>query len=389
VAGLAVGAPAGQDGDVEGRSGSDGADAPPPEIAGEPKAVEVSTPGLAPPTGAPAQLEALARASFAERRAELELLHRQRRAEKIASDDRSGSWLYRWARALIAPPRGRRPVGPPPPIPLPSTGECVITFVGHATLLLRYAHARLLTDPCFARSLYSLRRAQPCALPDGALEGLDLVLLSHRHPDHLHRPSLERIDRAATVVVPAGEAGADGLGFRRVVELEPNETLTVAGVEITAVPVRHRVGLFGRGPATGYVIRGDGPTAFFAGDTGYFEGLAEVGERFRPDVALLPISGYRPRALRRDHLSPLDAVYAFEDLGAQLFVPIHHSSFPLGYEALSEPLTWLHSLESARKLSGRIAWLEPGASMVTRRDAALQRAEATASLAAPNAGAGT
>jgi L-ascorbate metabolism protein UlaG (beta-lactamase superfamily) len=370
-------------GDVEGSSsGSSGTSAPDPPAASELEGIEVPTQDLAAP--------APRRPPFAERRAELERLHRQRRAEKVVSDDRSGSWLYRWARALFAPPRGLRLAhGPPQPIPEPAKGECSVTFIGHATVLVRFPHGRLLTDPCFASSLYSLRRAQPCALPEGALEGLDLVLLSHRHADHLHRPSLRQLDRAATVVVPAGEGGADRLGFRRVVELEPGGKVEVAGIEVTAVPVRHRVGLLGRGPSTGYVIRGDGLTLFFAGDTGYFEGLAEVGERFRPDVALLPISGYRPRALRRDHLSPLDAVYAFEDLGAQLLMPIHHSSFALGYEALSEPLTWLHSLESALKLAGRIAWVDPGASLVTRRDPALQRFDAAASLAAPNVGAGT
>jgi L-ascorbate metabolism protein UlaG (beta-lactamase superfamily) len=93
----------------------------------------------------------------------------------------------------------------------------------------------------------------------------------------------------------------------------------------------------------------------------------EVGSRFRPDVALLPISGYRPLTLRRDHLSPLDAIFAFEDLGAQLLVPIHHGAFALGYEPPTEPLIWLRSLASQRKLEERIAWLEPGESCVARR----------------------
>src|SRR5207244_669343 len=112
----------------------------------------------------------------------------------------------------------------PPAIPLPGAGECALTFVGHATALIRYARGRALTDPCFARSLYTLKRARPAALPDGALEGIDLVLISHAHADHLHRPSLERLDRAATVVVPNGCAGLDGLGFARVIELEPGRS---------------------------------------------------------------------------------------------------------------------------------------------------------------------
>jgi len=313
---------------------------------------------------------------FRDRVAELAREHRRRHS--LARAFEHGwltSWLWRWLTALVAGPRVGM-VGPPPPIPLPAAGECALSFIGHATVLIRYAQGRVLTDPCFARSLYSLRRARAASLPPGALEGLDLVLISHAHADHLHAPSLDEIPwrerkRRVTLVVPPGLRRArrigERLGFARVVELEPGATLYSAGLEVTAVPAQHRMGFWSRSRALGYVVRGDGPTVYFAGDSGYFSGFLDVGARFRPDVALLPISGYRPRALRRDHLSPLDALYAFEDLGARLLVPIHHSAFSLGYEPLNEPITWLRSLVSARSLGARVAFLEPGESCVARR----------------------
>jgi len=151
------------------------------------------------------------------------------------------------------------------------------------------------------------------------------------------------------------------------VPVRAGDAISVAGLDITAVAAQHRVGFAGHGRALGYIVRGDGPTVYYAGESGYFAGFMEVGARFRPDVALLPISGYRPLALRKDHLSPLDAIYAFEDLGAQLMVPIHHGAFALGYEPPAEPLIWLRSLASQQKLEERIAWLEPGESCVARR----------------------
>lgn len=168
-------------------------------------------------------------------------------------------------------------------------------------------------------------------------------------------------------MVPPGCSRALGRRFRKVIELEPGGTheLPHLGLQVTAVAARHRVG--GGRPALGFVVRGDGPTVYASGDTGYFAGFAEIGARFHPDVALLPISSYRPRSLRRGHLSPLDAIYAFEDLGAQLLVPIHHGDFALGYEPLGEPAAWLRELERARRLEGRVAWLEPGQSCVARR----------------------
>jgi L-ascorbate metabolism protein UlaG (beta-lactamase superfamily) len=319
------------------------------------------------PLRPPPSISAASAAWFRGRAHELDEAHKRRGS--LVLHGGVPSFVLQWLRALLpsglgGPPQLMR--RPPPPIPIPAAGECSITFIGHATALIRYARARLLTDPMFARSLYSLRRLRPPGLPDGALESIDVVLLSHAHVDHLHRPSLERIDRAATIVMPAGVRLPE-LGFHDVRELRAGDAVHVAGLEITAVAAHHRVGFRGHGRALGYVVRGDGPTVYFAGESGYFAGFMEVGARYRPDVALLPISGYRPLALRRDHLSPLDAVYAFEDLGAQLFVPIHHGAFALGYEPPSEPLIWLRSLASQRKLEERIAWLEPGESCVARR----------------------
>jgi L-ascorbate metabolism protein UlaG (beta-lactamase superfamily) len=319
----------------------------------------------------PPSISAASAAECRARAAELEELHRRRGSLMLHGG--VPSFVLRWLRALLPPALGGPlllPRRPPPPIPVVAPGECALTFIGHGTTLIRYARARVLTDPCFARSLYTLKRLRPPGLPDGALEAIDVVLISHAHVDHLHRPSLERVAATngptATLVVPAG-VRVPRLGFHRVVELRAGDVTSIAGLDITAVPAHHRVGLLGHGRALGYVVRGDGPTVYFAGESGYFSGFMEVGARFHPDVALLPISGYRPRSLRTDHLSPLDALYAFEDLGAQLMVPIHHAAFALGYEPPTEPLIWLRSLASQRHLEERIAWLEPGESCVARR----------------------
>ncbi len=319
------------------------------------------------PLRPPPSISAASAAYYRARAHELDDTHRRRGSSALHGG--VPSFFLRWLRALMPAALGGPPQlmrRPPPPIPVVAAGECSVTFIGHATALIRYQRARVLTDPLFARSLYTLRRLRPAGLPDGALESIDVVLLSHAHADHLHRPSLERIDRTATIVVPAG-VRVPKLGFRDVLPMRAGDVATVAGLDITAVPAHHRVGFAGHGRALGYVLRGDGPTVYFAGESGYFAGFMEVGARYRPDVALLPISGYRPLALRRDHLSPLDAIYAFEDLGAQLLVPIHHGAFALGYEPPAEPLIWLRSLASQRKLEERIAWLEPGESCVARR----------------------
>jgi L-ascorbate metabolism protein UlaG (beta-lactamase superfamily) len=272
------------------------------------------------------------------------------------------------ARRLITPTEVRTPVA----VPAPAPGALAVTFVGHASAMLTTSQTRVLTDPCFANFLWGLRRAQAACLHADDADDVALVLISHAHRDHLHRPSLHRLPRSATVVVPPGCAGlVESLGFADVVGLEPGDVFNFRDLRITAVAARHdgRRGLFDRRwrGASGYLIASPDVTAYFVGDSGYFSGFRELGRRRRPDVALLPIAGYEPLALRASHMSPLDAVAAFEDLGAEVLVPIAHGAFPLGYEPLEAPLSWLRQLCAERGLAARLAALSPGDTCLVRR----------------------
>src|SRR5205814_3667847 len=135
-------------------------------------------------------------------------------------------------------------------------------------------------------------------------------------------------------IVPAHCADlVSDLGFARVLELPIGESFRHGPLEIVSVPSRHwgtrMLGDYRRRGYGGYVVRGAGPAAYFAGDTAYFSGFAEIGARFRPDVALLPIGAYSPPHFRRAHMSPLDALYAFQDLESRVLIPIHFGSFAL------------------------------------------------------------
>jgi L-ascorbate metabolism protein UlaG (beta-lactamase superfamily) len=272
------------------------------------------------------------------------------------------------ARRLVTPTEARAPA----PVPAPAAGALAVTFVGHACAMLTSARTRVLTDPCFANFLWGLRRARAACLHEDDAADVGLVLISHAHRDHLHLPSLRRLPRTATVLVPPGCAGlVERLGFADVIALEPGAELRFRDLVITAVAARHdgRRGVFDRRwrGASGYVLRSPDVTAYFVGDSGYFSGFRDLGRRLRPDVALLPIAGYEPLALRQSHMSPLDAVAAFEDLGAEVLVPIAHGAFPLGYEPLDAPLAWLRQLCEERGLTSRLAALGPGQTCLVRR----------------------
>jgi L-ascorbate metabolism protein UlaG (beta-lactamase superfamily) len=265
------------------------------------------------------------------------------------------------ARRLVTKPVRRSPVSVAPP----AAGLAELTFVGHATAMLTTSSSRILTDPFLRDFLYGVRRTDAACIHPADLAAVDLVLISHAHRDHLDPSSLRRLPRSATVVVPPRcERVAERLRFADVIVLHPGEEIVHRDVVVTAVAARHD-GATGfpawrwRG-ANGYIVRCPRVCVYFAGDTAYFSGMAEIGQRYRPDVALLPIAGYEPAALRDSHMSPLDAITAFEDLGARLLVPIGFGSFPLGYEPADEPLRWLVELAAERGHAQSLAVLAHG-----------------------------
>jgi L-ascorbate metabolism protein UlaG (beta-lactamase superfamily) len=244
-------------------------------------------------------------------------------------------------------------------------GHIAVTFVGHASVMLTTQRSRLLIDPFLGEFLLGARRRQAAALAKSDVSDADFVLISHAHRDRLHLPTLRKLSRRAVIVVPP-RCGSlvRGLGFAREVELAPGQSMEHKDLEITAVAARHdgRRGVFDRTwrSAIGYIVKCAQASVYYAGDTAYFSGFEEIGRRLHPDVALLPIAGYEPPSQRADHMSPLDALQAFQDLGAKLLVPVAYGEFPLGYEPLDEPLTWLARLCRERGLGERLVVLRPG-----------------------------
>jgi L-ascorbate metabolism protein UlaG (beta-lactamase superfamily) len=203
-----------------------------------------------------------------------------------------------------------------------------IVYLGHATVLVEMDGARVLTDPLLRPRLAHLRRAGKVDLE--ALRGLDAVLISHLHLDHLDIPSLRRIGRGLSVVAPRGASRLlKRRGFNAVEELGVGEELRVGELTVRATPAVHdsRRTRFGRLRAepVGYVIEGS-RSLYFAGDTDVFDEMAAVGP---VDVALLPIWGWGT-SLGPGHMDPRAATEAARLLQASIVIPIHWGTyFPL------------------------------------------------------------
>ena len=198
-----------------------------------------------------------------------------------------------------------------------------------------------MTDPLLRNRASYLCRQVPAVDP-AQYAGVDAVLVSHLHPDHLDLPSLERLGRETPTIVPRGGGRLLARrGFRNVAEVEAGEEVRIGALRVRAThaePGGARLPLGAKVPALGYVVAGS-RRVYFAGDTGLFDGMAEIGRAQQLDVALVPIGGWGPLAPLWErlpsgapgHLDPRSAAEALRLLRPLLTVPVHWGTYaPLG-----------------------------------------------------------
>ena len=169
-----------------------------------------------------------------------------------------------------------------------------MTFIGHASFFIQMGGQNVIIDPNFARWLFVLKRLRKPGVQLRDLPAIDLVLVTHAHFDHLHRPSLRAIvqqarrKRAAPPVIVVPHHVVDlvsDLGFREVVELDWWDNYRQRELTVTHVPSRHwgaRVLKDSHRGYGGYVLRDDQHSVYHAGDTAYFPGFREIGQTAGP-----------------------------------------------------------------------------------------------------------
>lgn len=247
-------------------------------------------------------------------------------------------------------------------------GQIGLTWIGHASFLIQTQGVNMLIDPNWAKWLKVIKRVRQPGIALHDLPQIDLVLVTHAHFDHLDRRTLREVADRQPIVVPF-EVGnlVHDLGFHSVHELDYWQSHEHGPLKISLTPAHHwgaRVLHDSHRGFGGFVIEAGGRTIFHCGDTAYFDGFREIGQRFDIDLALLPIGAYDPPSGREVHMNPEEAVQAFFELGAKRLVPMHYGSFRLSYEPLHEPPERLLACARAHGIEEKISVMTEGQPMV-------------------------
>ncbi|GAA3945698.1 MBL fold metallo-hydrolase [Hymenobacter algoricola] len=242
-----------------------------------------------------------------------------------------------------------------------------LVWLGHASFGLRTGGVTLLFDPVLFDSAFLKRRHPlPCRPED--LAGIDFLLLSHGHRDHLDEQSVKLLARqnpqlrvlTALGMAPVLRGMAPTLAVQEAGWWQQYDLGPDAALDIYYLPASHwhRRGLadMNRVLWGSFLIRAQDKLIYFGADSAYDTHFEAIEKQFGPiDVALLGIGAYKPTfMMQHSHTNPHEAAKAANVLRAGHVVPMHYGTFDLSDEPASEPLRTLHDIAVGGMLRGEL-----------------------------------
>lgn len=239
--------------------------------------------------------------------------------------------------------------------------EDVVYRLGHSSIAMKLDGKLVMMDPVFSDRASPVqwmgpKRFHPTPISIEQLPDVDVVVISHDHYDHLDKAAVTALaQKVETFLVPL-RVGTIlekwGVEKEKIVELNWWESATAAGIDFTLTPTQHFSGrgLLDRDQTLwgSWVIEGSDKKVFFSGDSGYFNGFKEIGERFGPfDLTMIETGAYN--SLWADiHMFPEQSVQAHIDLKGKVMMPIHNSTFDLSMHDWQDPLEQASAISKER-----------------------------------------
>jgi L-ascorbate metabolism protein UlaG (beta-lactamase superfamily) len=203
-------------------------------------------------------------------------------------------------------------------------GEVELTWLGHGSFRFDSPGGkRVYVDPWLSEN-------PSCPETEKVPERMDVIMLTHGHPDHASETPRLWAEHGKPPVVCQNEVAlwlaTQDVDYNMATSGNKGGTIETDGIRFTLVDAKHSSSSAdGRylGEPCGIVVEVEnGTKLYFAGDTCVFGDMALIGRIYAPDVAILPIG---------DHftMGPVEAAVALELLGTKRCVPGHYGTFPL------------------------------------------------------------
>ncbi len=260
-----------------------------------------------------------------------------------------------WWEAFFGKPEGTTPAAPLPihrlsRAEIDAAPDRSLYRLGHSTVLMKLRGGWWITDPVFSERASPLSFAGPKRFHAPPVAVADLppirgVILSHDHYDHLDYAAIRALAGTTELfLAPLGvgdRLAGWGVARDRIRQFDWWQGVELDGLKLTATPAQH---FSGRGFTDGnrtlwasWVIEDGDLRVFFSGDSGYFDGFAEIGRRFGPfDLTLVEVGAYNAQ-WPYVHMHPPHTVQAHRDLGGRWLLPIHNGTFDLAMHVWEDP----------------------------------------------------
>ncbi|GEM_PF-933077 len=256
--------------------------------------------------------------------------------------------------------------------------EDFILWLGHSSFVIKLKGIVFYTDPILTDKVVIIKRLIKLPVDIEKLPAPDFVVISHNHYDHMDIPSLKILEEKAKnegkklyVFVPKRASYyLKGMNFITV-ELPWGSKYKIKDLEITSIKVKHFSGrnLFDWNFSlwNAYLIASDNFKVLFMGDTAYTE-LPYL----EPDLSLAPIGAWKPRwFMKRNHVSPCEAVRMSYETGAKLMIPMHYGTFRQGADTPEESI--LNMEECAKEIGLTYYVAKPGEILTLTKIASLSK----------------
>jgi L-ascorbate metabolism protein UlaG (beta-lactamase superfamily) len=239
-----------------------------------------------------------------------------------------------------------------------------LTWFGHSSLILKMEGLNFLIDPVFSEraSMFSFIGPKRFKYSDYVkvddLPPIDALIITHDHYDHLDYKTLSslkgKVNKCFTPLGVGAHLEQWGFSASQIKELGWWESISLnKNLKMTCTPTRH---FSGRGFTRfetlwcSWVLSGNHKKIYLGGDSGYYSGFKEIGQKLGPfDLTVIECGAYNEN-WKDIHILPEETIQAHIDLKGSVLLPIHWGKFNLAMHHWMEPVQRLTAKANEKKV---------------------------------------